>query len=251
MPVAAAVSAQGSRPQMEDAHFLDTGFGDTGSVFGGVYDGHCGSRAARYSAERLHLYFLACLEAGVKPSGAFSAAYHQISDDLKGQGSGTTAATFLLDESFIHTANAGDSRILVIGPGSMIQLTVDHRLDDPKELKRVMLCGGKIDYPYVMKGLRGIMPTRALGDEYFRDAGIISAPSVNLHPIGERDMWLVAATDGLFDAVDNRETAMICRKHDDPARLADELLREVFRRNAMPDNTTVIVVGLHRTSLRI
>jgi len=245
MPVAIAVSEKCERAEMEDYCFLDSNFGGTGKIFGGVYDGHCGGDAARYAAERLHLYFLCCLRAGMLPPKAFSIAYQKVSDDLKDQDSGTTAATFLLDETHVHSANAGDSRILVVGAQEMIQLTVDHRLDDSEELKRVMLCGGRIQYPYLMKGFRGLMPTRALGDGYFRDVGVISAPSVGIHEIRRQDEWLVAATDGLFDELDNRETARLCRGCTDPARLADTLIRETLSRSRRPDNTTIIIVKLH------
>lgn len=244
MPVSVAVSDQGCRAQMEDAHFLDGAFGESGSVFGGVYDGHCGSLAARHAADRLHMYFLGCLRAGMTPSRAFPVAYHKVSDDLRDQVSGTTAATFLLEDNLIHTANAGDSRIILIGAGGATQLTVDHRLDDPDELKRVMLCGGKIRYPYVMKGSEGVMATRALGDEYFRDAGVIPTPFVKVHSIREQDAWLVAATDGLFDVIDNRETAKICEKHADPIWAAEDLVLEATRRCRVTDNISIIVVRL-------
>lgn len=244
MSVAIAVSEQGDRAEMEDFHFLDPDFGGTGSIFGGVYDGHRGNRAARHAAEHLHSYFLDCLQAGLPPPEAFTLAYLKVSDDLKDQDSGTTAATFFVDETLVHTANAGDSRILVAGASGSLQLSVDHRLDDSQERKRIILCGGKIDYPYVMKGFRGVMPTRALGDEYFRDAGVIAAPSVGTHGLRKRDEWLVAATDGLFDVIDNHVTSRLCAEHTDPAELADTLLREVFTRCSRPDNTTIIVVKL-------
>jgi serine/threonine protein phosphatase PrpC len=242
--VAVAVSEQGSRYEMEDFYFLDSNFGGTGNVFGGVYDGHNGSHAARYAAEHLHLYFLACLRAGNSPNKAFPMAYRKVSDDLKHQDSGTTAATFLIDEARIHIANVGDSRILVGGPDEMLQLTVDHRLNDSEEFKRVILSGGRIKYPYVMKGFQGLMPTRALGDEFFRDVGVIPTPWVAVHDIGRQDTWLLAATDGLFDVVDNRETARLCRGHTEPARLAQALVRHVRDRSSSSDNTTIILVKL-------
>ncbi|HDR16429.1 MAG TPA: protein serine/threonine phosphatase 2C family protein [Desulfobacteraceae bacterium] len=244
MPIATVISEQGARGHMEDFHFLDLDFSGIGTIFGGVYDGHSGSYAARYAAETLHLYFLDSAKEGVSPSGAFCSAYQKVSDDLKHQDSGTTAATFLLEKMRIHIANAGDSRIIVVGDDYVTQLTIDHRLDNAEEFKRILLSGGKIDYPYVMKGIRGLMPTRSLGDEYFRDAGVIPTPATFVHEIRDRDGWLVAATDGLFDEMDNETVARLCREHTEPRLLAETLIREVLTGCAMPDNTTVILVKL-------
>lgn len=242
MPTAVAVSEQGARARMEDYHTLDFDSGESGSVFGGVYDGHSGNSAARHAAEFLHVYFFDFLRAGLPPATAFQAAYLKISRDLENQPSGTTAATFFIDEGLIHAANAGDSRILVVREEGETQLSVDHRVDNPEEMKRIKLSGGEINYPYVVKGSSGLMPTRALGDEYFRDIGVISVPSVCSREIGPSDLWLVAASDGLFDVIDNRETAGICRLHTDPFRLAETLVGEIAERSLAPDNITIILV---------
>jgi serine/threonine protein phosphatase PrpC len=245
MPEAAAVSDQGNRTRMEDFHFLDTDFGGTGNVFAGVYDGHSGEYAAKHAAARLHLYFFHCLREGMAPPAAFRASYNKTSEDLKSQDSGTTAATLLLDQGHVHTANAGDSRIIVVGEDGATQLSVDHRLDDSVEFKRITIAGGKIDYPYVIKGLQGLMPTRALGDEYFRDVGVIPEPATRVHEILEKDKWLIAATDGLFDELDNEEVTRLCSGHTEPRLVAETLVKEALTRCARADNTTVIVIKLH------
>lgn len=245
MPVATVISEQGSRAHMEDFHFLEPDFDGKGITFGGVYDGHSGAHAADYAARTLHKYFLDCLRNGFTQSKAFCVAYQKVSDDLKDQASGTTAATFLLDQTHIHAANAGDSRIIVVGDHEPLQLTVDHRLDNPDEVERIILSGGKIDYPYIIKGFRGLMPTRSLGDEYFRDVGVISLPATCVHEISEQDNWIVAATDGLFDEMDNERVSCLCRKHTEPRLLAETLAGEVLTGSAMPDNITVILVKLH------
>jgi serine/threonine protein phosphatase PrpC len=160
---------------MEDFHFLDSDFGGTGCIFGGVYDGHSGGYAARHAAARLHIYFLDSIRGGSPPPAAFRISYRQVSDDLKEQDSGTTAATFLMNQTHIHAANAGDSRIIVVGNEGASQLSVDHRLDDPGEFKRIMLSGGKIDYPYVIKGMRGLIAHKGPWGRVFpgcrRDSG--------------------------------------------------------------------------------
>ncbi|MFH0809861.1 MAG: PP2C family protein-serine/threonine phosphatase, partial [Pseudomonadota bacterium] len=220
MPVQAAIiSERGVRPSMEDAHFLDTNFAGRGWVYGGIYDGHGGALAAESAAIHLHVKFLEKVLAGLSPEQSFAEAYQEISEALKSQDSGTTAVDFLIRDSAIFTANAGDARAIVVGRQSVLQLTTDHRLDNEQEAARIRQRGGEIRYPYVYRRFAGIMPTRTLGDEFFKPVGVIARPSIGKHPIGDEDLMLVAACDGLFDFMDNEEIAGLARRLPEPRAL--------------------------------
>ncbi len=201
MMEAAYISEQGLRYEMEDAHFLDTNFGNKGWIYGGVYDGHGGSSAAQLAAERLHVKFLSKILSSQSPQQAFTESYEETSAALKHQDSGTTAVDFFIDNNTIFTANAGDTRAIIVSTKAVHQLTIDHRLHNPDEKQRIESMGGKISYPYVMRGLSGLMPTRTIGDEYFKPVGIIATPSVSVYQIKEDDLVLIAACDGLFDFI--------------------------------------------------
>jgi protein phosphatase 2C family protein 2/3 len=127
---AAVVSEQGKRPHMEDAYYLDLDFGGKGWVYGGVYDGHGGHHAAAYAADRLHERFLKKITAAVDPTTAYAQSYHEISEDLRDQDSGTTAVDFFINARDLFVANAGDSRTVIVTATAVNQLTVDHRLDN-------------------------------------------------------------------------------------------------------------------------
>lgn len=229
---------------MEDAYFLDMNFAGKGWVFGGVYDGHGGYEAAEYAATHLHQLFLNRLEAGDGPGAAFEDAYEAISAELAYQESGTTAVTFFLRETNLTVSNAGDSRALLVGRHQVVQLSEDHRLDNPDERKRVKRAGAEIDYPYVMCGLKGLMPTRSLGDRHFTDVGIIPVPFITQHRIRpEEDIGLVVACDGLFDVMSNEEVADVVRKHRDPEEMADSLKKEALSNRRGTDNLTLIALS--------
>jgi len=242
---AAIISEKGRRSQMEDAHFLDLDFGEKKWIFGGIYDGHGGKYAAEYTAKNLAKLFLERIERGFSPQQAFKECYQKISDQLKEQDSGTTAVNFFIkpEEKKIFTANVGDTRVLVIGK-NFSQLTIDHRLDDPAERQRIKENGGEINYPYVLRGNRGLMPTRTIGDHYFKPVGVIAIPSVNEYEILEEDLWLIAACDGLFDVMKNEEVVEITRKSTEVEELAENLKQEVLFKRQGSDNLSIIVLDL-------
>jgi serine/threonine protein phosphatase PrpC len=240
----ASVSEQGIRSKMEDAHYLGADFGHKGWIFGGIYDGHGGKYAATYSAEQLHQVFLKKILASISPQQAFIESYEEVSSNLKHQNSGTTAVNVLIDGNKTYTANAGDARAIVVSTETVIQLSVDHRVDKPEEKHRIESMGGKIRYPYVMRGFSGLMPTRTIGDEYFKTVGIIATPSVNEYRISKNDLVLIAACDGLFDFMSNEEVAEFARRTTKPESLLEILKKEVLFNRGGTDNLTIIAVKL-------
>jgi len=240
----AVISEKGYRQEMEDAHFLDINFADKGWIFGGIYDGHGGDYAAKYASEMLHKLFFKYFLTGATPQEAFVKSYEETSKELEEQDSGTTAVDFLIMDRKIFTANAGDARAILVNREKVIQLTVDHRLDNLSERKRVEKMGAYTAYPYVYRGNLGLMPTRTIGDEYFKPVGIIATPSINEYEISQEDIILLAACDGLFDVMTNDEVADFARRIHDPKALVETLENEVIVNRSGTDNLTIIAVYL-------
>ena len=229
---------------MEDAYHLDMDFAHRGWVYGGVYDGHGGDGAARYAAVVLHGTFLGAYLSGLAPADAFASAYEQVDRELAHQDSGTTATDFFIRESDLFVANAGDSRAVIVGKRGITQLTTDHRLSDDNERKRVLQTGGGIRLPYVTRGAQGIMTTRSLGDPYFRPAGVIAAPFTAHHALSSQDMFLISASDGLWDVITSEQIFAVASKSTDPAELLSALKNEVLNKRQGTDNLTVIAISL-------
>jgi protein phosphatase PTC2/3 len=219
-------------------------FGGQGWIFGGIYDGHNGNYAARYAAQNLHGIFLEQLIRGSPPQQAFSLSYETIDQAIREQNSGSTTVDFLIRENRIFTANAGDAGVLVINQNGSIKLTVDHRLDNPAEKERIAAAGALINYPYVVKGNQGLMPTRALGDAYFKSAGVIATPALNEYAITPNDLILISACDGLWDFMSDSEVATLARRYTEPHVLIEALSREVLINRQGSDNLTIIAVSL-------
>ena len=240
----AIVSEKGMRPTMEDAHFVDSDFAGKGWLYAGIYDGHGGGAAAEYASQNLPRIFRERLLSGLPPAKAFMESYEAVSGKMNELDSGTTTVDVLIGDGKAYAANVGDARAIVVGWGGVQQLTVDHRLDNPDERQRVERMGGHVQYPYTYRGVQGIMPTRTLGDSYFKPVGIIATPSVGEYRITDDDFLLLVACDGLFDFIDNEEVARLTREYVSPESLLEALKHEVLVNRMGTDNLTMVAASL-------
>ncbi|MFQ5882025.1 MAG: PP2C family serine/threonine-protein phosphatase [Candidatus Methylomirabilales bacterium] len=233
-----SISEIGFRRTMEDRHVLE--IQPQVGLFGGVYDGHGGAEAAEIVAASLHQAFFEALEAGLHPPRAFRQAYRMVEERLEGIESGTTAVTAFLREDELSFAHVGDAGILLVATGP-IPLTRYHRVDDPVERARIIRAGGEIDGPYVVRGLRGLMPTRSFGDSYFRPVGVMAVPAVGERRLSSEDRFLVVACDGLFDVLAANEIAEELLRSSGAREGIESLREEVFARGGT-DNLTILLI---------
>lgn len=235
------ISEIGSRRTMEDRHVLEIRPGV--GLFGGVYDGHGGIDVAETVAASLHEAFFEAMEAGLSPSEGFVQAYRAVEERLQRAASGATATTVFLRNDELSFAHVGDGGVLLVS-AEPIPLTQPHRVDDPSERSRIIMAGGEIEGGYVVRGLRGLMPTRSFGDSYFRPVGVVAVPSVGERRLASEDRFLVVACDGLFDVVTSQETAHILLQSSGAREGAESLREEVLARGGT-DNLTTLVIELH------
>lgn len=231
---------------MEDAYFLASNLAGKGWIFGGVYDGHRGSYAAEYASKNIYRRFLGSFLRIHSPEKAFIRSYERVSKELSNQVSGTCAANFFIKDGKIYYANAGDARIILVQKRQALQLTAVHRANMKFERDRIEMMGGKIEDGYVWSGQLGLQPTRTLGDEDFKRAGVIAAPSVGFHEITKDDLFLIAGTDGLFDVMGKSSIwdLMMMKGLNDANEVARLLKEEVLKNPKARDNLTVIVLSL-------
>lgn len=74
---------------------------------------------------------------------------------------GCTANVVLITPESIYCANAGDSRAIACQGEKVIELSKDHKPQDPIELDRITKANGSVSYGRVNGGLN---LSRALGD---------------------------------------------------------------------------------------
>ena len=222
---------QGWRKEMEDAHVCFPVYFEDLSIFG-VFDGHAGSKAAKYSSTDLPQYMcgkkLSLNEKDIEKN--IKAAFinfdkmlmkHCSSDNPKvpEDRSGTTAIVTLITLNKIIFANCGDSRGIMCKNGEVFFATTDHKPFNEIERNRIEKAGGTV----MMQRVNGSLAvSRALGDFDFKkspevgpcDQLVSPEPEITILERDEKnDQFLILACDGIFDVISNEEVvAFVLRK---------------------------------------
>merc|ERR1740116_682719 len=86
--------------------------------------------------------------------------------------------------------------------------------------------------------------TRSLGDSYFKQSNALSTPDpeVKILPITDKDLFLVMATDGIYNVMSNQEVVDCASKHwDDAEEAAKNIVRTAFQKGS-DENLTAMVI---------
>lgn len=244
-----SAAVRGARTHMEDATFISKC-----KRFTAVYDGHGGAGVAQYLKASLFDTVepvLAQLDSDLDDEGddkdgssheddektldaaTLASRRQQVTAALKDavarvdaevlarpewKYQGSTCVGVLLFDDAIISLNVGDSRAILCRGGEAVELTRDHKPNDPEELARISSLGGSVKWhgyvdaqgepmePYGAYRINGnLAVARAVGD---RDA----RPYVSGEPevtVEERDYYkdefIVVASDGLWDVFTNDE----------------------------------------------
>ena len=100
-----------------------------------------------------------------------------------------------------------------------VQLTKDQKPEDPEELQRIVKAGGRVQRladnagnkigPYRVWKLHanspGLAMSRSIGDMVAKNIGVISEPVCTQYTRVPGDLFIVLASDGVWDAMDNED----------------------------------------------
>ena len=92
---------------------------------------------------------------------------------------------------------------------------IDHKPSLPRETKRITSLGGRVIYYSGRWRVEGkLAVSRGIGDITLKDY-ICSEPDICDYTIDtENDMFLVVASDGVFDVLDNDQIAELVRSYE-------------------------------------
>eukprot|EP01059_Diplonema_ambulator_P002107 TRINITY_DN1173_c0_g1_i2.p1 TRINITY_DN1173_c0_g1~~TRINITY_DN1173_c0_g1_i2.p1 ORF type:complete len:270 (+),score=31.70 TRINITY_DN1173_c0_g1_i2:75-884(+) len=246
---------------MEDAHSVV--LGERGEChFFGVYDGHSGQNAAKYTAKHLtdkirdtKEFSKGQWEASVR--AGFMDLDKSLENEDDEDGSGCTAVLCMVtpDGKFV-VGNAGDSRCLLSRGGRPVQLSYDHKPGNELEVKRISEAGGFVTGGRVNGSLA---LSRAIGDFEYKqnkklkpEAQIITAhPDVTVTTIQPNDDFVVLACDGIWDVMTNEEVIDFVRRRLSAGLKPSEICAAACDRCLSPqapgfgcDNMTILIVVL-------
>lgn len=183
--------------------------------------------------------------------------------------SGTTLSMAIIRGNRITGVNIGDSRIIIAqrNPNDeskylVDEFTTDHKPDSPLERERIVACGGRVfavEYDDGIDGparvwlghmdVPGLAMSRSLGDAVAHMAGVISEPEFSERDLDpEKDRFIIVATDGLWEFMDNDLCTEIASQMSGPSECVDRLVKEAnarwMKEEQVIDDTTVIVANL-------
>ncbi|GIY45527.1 protein phosphatase 1G [Caerostris darwini] len=124
--------------------------------------------------------------------------------------SGSTATVAVIRESKVYVANVGDSRCVLSRNGKAIDMSVDHKPEDPDERSRILNAGGSVSKDGRVDGCLNL--SRAFGDFKFKGNSFIpqqqsvtAEPYVNSIDIEKDDDFLIIASDGIWNAMTSQD----------------------------------------------
>eukprot|EP00667_Euglena_gracilis_P011400 EG_transcript_11637 len=264
-----ASAMQGWRRGMEDAHIcaLDLADAPEGFAFFGVFDGHCGEKAAKFCGEHMARRVVQdpAFKAGnyeeAIVNGFLGIDQDMLNDpNVRKESSGCTAVVALVTPTHIYCGNAGDSRCVLASDGRAVPLSTDHKPTNETELRRIQKAGSFVSCGRVNGNLA---LSRAIGDFDFKQnkglppaqQAITAKPDVVVHEIQPQDEFLILACDGVWDVMSNEQVVSVVQKEAQAGVDLATICEKIFDQCLAPaapglgcDNMTMVIAQLKRNS---
>ena len=261
----------GCRPSMEDTHLICHNlfvYEGLPVSFYSVYDGHGGSQCSTFLKEILHIELrktilecpsrhsdvINCLVSSIKSTFSRTDQIYADTFPTVFGSVGSAAIVCLIVGDRIITANLGDSRAVLSRGGKAINLSIDHRPSNEKELERIYKGGGEVSMGRIHSRLS---ISRAFGDFDYKTGNkgkclSIEPDITQIFIDPEQDEFIVIGCDGLFEAYSSQEIVDSIRNRlaamqpteQDPNRVIREIINEAVFENKTTDNVTALLITL-------
>lgn len=265
----AASATMGGRSYMEDRHVVVK---DGDALFCAIYDGHNGSFAAQYAADKLYDKLKLNMKTNSDVQLAMMCTFKEIEKEIlkltvRGKRrDGATALVAYMEEDQIFVGNIGDTRaVLGNRNAGAIRVSVDHKPNVGEEKSRVEKAGGEIIFSGCWRVAHErvsvrLAVSRAFGDHPLKlnlpsscTGPLVSAvPEMNVIKVSKEDEFLILASDGVWDRISDEQAVEIVRetmakedKNCAMKKAADNIVQIALKNRSM-DNITVIVIALNQ-----
>jgi serine/threonine protein phosphatase PrpC len=229
----------------------------------GVYDGHGdrGKMASEYVANQISQQLIS-QKAAVKKwntkdivTQKFTEIHKKIQKTCAKnrevyEGSGTCTVSALIVDKFLFVINCGDSRAVIGSKNEntkfALQMSNDHKPNDPKEWDRINKSGGEITnskdginfgpyriYKSGSDGGPGLAVARSVGDLAGHDCGVSEIPEVSYRFLENYDEFIIIGSDGVWDVMNSVEAVGYVferLKEVGKDNIAEELVEECRKR---------------------
>ena len=121
-------------------------------------------------------------------------------------------------------------------------ITIDHNCNNEKEVKRIKDKGGIVFRGRVFGTL---MLTRSFGDKEMKKYGVLSTPDVYIKNIDEDDIFIVIASDGVWDVVEENEIFQMSKEKISSSDFSKKIVNLAKERDTH-DNISCILIKLNK-----
>ena len=238
------------RDYMEDkARAIENLNGDENNLLFCLFDGHGGNEVSSYLQNSFHIHMKNHFPFTPNEKVFFFANLFKDIDkklkDLNYIEVGSTAVIVYItkenNKKYLYCVNIGDSRCLLIKSNEWKRISYDDRASDKNEHDRIIKEGG-----IVMDGrvYGQLMLSRAFGDRELKEYGVSNEPHVNKIEIKKDDLFVVLASDGVWDVVEDSEVYKMSLLANNSKDLCKNILKEAIG-NGSFDNISCFVIQLN------
>ena len=249
------------RKEMEDFHYIKILLNEFLSCsYFAIFDGHSGKDVGIFLKDNLHKILSKELKninnennntENIKQ--AIKNSFENIDKEINTNQNfkndvGSTGTVILLyrDKNSISgksliCANVGDSKAFLISKKEIKIITKDHICSDEEEVKRIKSMGGIVFRERVFGTL---MLTRSFGDKEMKKYGVLPTPDFFYHNICEDDLFVIVASDGVWDVVNEDEIFNMAQGKISSEDFSKKII-ELAKERETHDNISCIVVKLN------
>ena len=243
-----------NRKEMQDFHkIIDKYMNNEQMGYFAILDGHGGSDPIKYANERLpEIVSKNYKENSSDITNVLISSFEELDNELKSdieaENCGSTITLILVlknqqNQKIIYSSNIGDSKgILISSDKAVTNLTTEHRCSNIEEAERIRNSGGIV---FCGRMFGQLALSRALGDFSLKPHGLIATPSVSYHMVNENDLYIIMASDGVWDVLKEQDVMEICLNHGN--RNCDIICKEIISealRKGSNDNLSCITIKL-------
>ena len=246
------------RSYMEDYfRVIDKFMGDKTKGLFALFDGHGGSDVAKFVRDNFPDQFSYCLyntKSNIQQS--FINAFSKIDEDISKKGfsenmGSTACVAYITQENnlisgmqkVVYCANIGDTRAYIVSKNCIKRLTVDHKCTVKEEQTRIKNAGGVIMDGRIFGQL---ILSRALGDFALKDCGVTSVPHISKHLVNDSDIFMVIASDGVWDTVTEVDLLELCKENFNfgSGKLSELIVNSALEKGSQ-DNISCLIIKLN------
>ncbi|XP_066381747.1 probable protein phosphatase 2C 32 [Miscanthus floridulus] len=246
------------RVEMEDRHVAKVALGgDPQVALFGVFDGHGGKNAAEFAAENMPKFIAEEFKKvkGGEIEGAVKRGYLKTDEEFlkRDESGGACCVTAVLQKGGLVVSNAGDCRAVLSRAGKAEALTSDHRASREDEKERIENLGGfVVNYRGTWRVQGSLAVSRGIGDGHLKQ-WVVADPDTRTLLVDQQCEFLILASDGLWDKIDNQEAVdlarPLCINNDKTSRMAAcRMLTETSISRGSTDDISVVIVQLQKIS---